>query len=396
MSVPTTVFVTPWYGADLTGGAERECRRTAEEAALRGLPVEVVTTCVRSFESDWGRNYHAPGTSEINGVTVRRFRVRRRDGAAFKALNNRLLRGEVLSPEDQQRFMREMIGSPDLLTYLRSRRDDCRFVFIPYMFATTYWGAQVDPARSFVIPCLHDEPYARLPLFESLMPRLRGFILHSRQECALMRSLYAVDEERLHLVGEGVDDRLTADGARFRRDSGIGGRFLLYVGRRDGTKNLPLLLDYFARYKMENCDDLSLALAGQGPLPQWARAHPDMHDCGVLGEQAKVDAQGAALCLVQPSLNESFSLVLMESWLAGRPALVHADCAVTAGHCRASHGGLEFRDYGEFAATVRWMRDHPEAASQMGAQGRAYVRQNFGWDDVVKRLVHVVHDTPAS
>jgi hypothetical protein len=34
-------FVIPWYGQEIPGGAEAECRRTAENLARRGVPVEV-------------------------------------------------------------------------------------------------------------------------------------------------------------------------------------------------------------------------------------------------------------------------------------------------------------------------------------------------------------------
>ncbi len=55
-------LVIPWYGADITGGAETEARKTAEGLRrLAGLEVEVLTTCVQDFHSDWSVNNRPEG-----------------------------------------------------------------------------------------------------------------------------------------------------------------------------------------------------------------------------------------------------------------------------------------------------------------------------------------------
>ena len=40
----TLAFVAPWYGPDIPGGAEAECRATAQALRNRGVPVEILTT----------------------------------------------------------------------------------------------------------------------------------------------------------------------------------------------------------------------------------------------------------------------------------------------------------------------------------------------------------------
>ena len=66
-------FVIPWYGVNIPGGAEAEARRTAEHLHRAGVPVEVLTTCVRDFRADWSVNHHRPGD----------LRRKWRDGAAL-------------------------------------------------------------------------------------------------------------------------------------------------------------------------------------------------------------------------------------------------------------------------------------------------------------------------
>ena len=84
-------FVTPWYGPNIPGGAEALTRRTAERLHTAGMDVEVLTTCIKDFYGDWGQNYHQPGKDQVNGVTVRRFPVEKRNQQAFQQINWRLL-----------------------------------------------------------------------------------------------------------------------------------------------------------------------------------------------------------------------------------------------------------------------------------------------------------------
>ncbi|HML26551.1 MAG TPA: hypothetical protein PKC27_07665 [Methanomethylovorans sp.] len=79
-------FVIPWYG-NIPGGAETECRQTAEKRQKSGLDVEILTTCVKQFLSDWNTDHYSEGTYKENGITVRRFSVRMRDAEKFDFSN---------------------------------------------------------------------------------------------------------------------------------------------------------------------------------------------------------------------------------------------------------------------------------------------------------------------
>ena len=138
------------------------------------MPVEVLTTTTRDLYADWGRSYYPAGATEIDGVIVRRFPVQKRDRAAFDAVNARLMRGALVSAADERVYIEQMIRVPDLYEFMTREAGDRLYVFIPYLFATTYYGAQVCPERSVVIPCLHDESYARLALYREVLPRVQA------------------------------------------------------------------------------------------------------------------------------------------------------------------------------------------------------------------------------
>jgi glycosyltransferase involved in cell wall biosynthesis len=126
---------------------------------------------------------------------------------------------------------------------------------------------------------------------------------------------------------------------------------------------------------------------GKGAVAIPPDRHHDILDLGFLPEQDKLDAYAAALALCQPSLNESFSIVMMEAWVAGTPALVHANCAVTREHCLEANGGLFFADAEEFAETVELLRSAPALRQALGVQGRRYVLRHFTWEAVVENYL---------
>jgi glycosyltransferase involved in cell wall biosynthesis len=80
----------------------------------------------------------------------------------------------------------------------------------------------------------------------------------------------------------------------------------------------------------------------------------------------------------------------MESWVAGRPVLVHGRCAVTREHCQKANGGLYFTDYEEFASTLNYLLDRPDVAVAMGQNGRRYVLDNFRWPVIIERYRHLI------
>ncbi len=387
-------FVIPWYGPDIPGGAEAVARRTAEKMVQHGFSVEVLTTCVRDFYADWSLNHHQPGQCEINGVPVRRFPVRPRDQAAFDAVNAVLMAGKGIAREDERTFMREMIRSPQLEAYLRDHCSEYLYLFIPYMFGTTYWGIQVCPERSYVIPCLHDESYARMELLVEPLRQVRGLICHSRPEMALAQQLYGLGREQLILAGEGVDTEPAAIGDRFCAKYGIDKPFILYAGRKDIGKNVPLLIQYFRQFRRSN-KHVQLVLIGGGDLPLGTTLGEGIHNLGFLPSQDKWDAYAAASVLCQPSTRESFSLVMMEAWVAGTPALVHADCAVTSDFCRQSNGGLYFSNFAEFALILELLLSRPKLAAALGRNGRDFVLANFNWDRIIDRYAGLLGLTPS-
>lgn len=382
-------FVIPWYG-DIPGGAETECRQTAEKLQKNGVDVEILTTCVKQFLGDWNRDHFAEGTYREDGVTVRRFSVRKRNAKKFDEINFKLMYDYKISPMEEDVFMENMINSDNLYSYIRDHgKDYDYFFFIPYMFGTTYYGSLIYPEKSILIPCLHDESYAYMAIFKNMFKDARAVIYNSEPEKELANRIYEIKGQQI-VLGAGMDTDISYDAQRFRNKYGITDDFILYAGRRDSGKNVSLLLEYFSRYKDSFTGNLKLVLIGKGELTIPKEHKHDIIDLGFIPIGDKFDAYAAATLFCMPSTNESFSIVMMEAWLCGTPVLVHADCEVTKDHCVKSNGGLYFSDYDEFEGCLQYFLKNPEKRDIMAHNGKKYVLKNYSWKIIVEKYKHLL------
>ena len=388
MTGVTLAFVVPWFGDAVRGGAEMQGWETARELSRRGCRVEILTTCSRSFLQRWDENHHAPGVSEREGVTVRRFAVDRRDEGRFAAANAALLSGVRASGALEEAFVRGNINSGELYRFIGENAENRLFVFTPYLYGTTLAGAAVRPDRSLLIPCLHDESYAYLGVTRRTFLGVRGSLFFTPEEAAVARRACGAEPPG-RVTGGGIDTNLRGDAERFRKASGVRDSYLLYVGRLDRGKNTHVVMAYARERVRRRAGAERLVVLGSGPLAIPPK-DPAFFAAGALDEQGKMDACAGALALCQPSVNESFSRVIMESWLNEVPVLVHADCAVTVGHCRRSGAGLWFRDFPEFSEAADLLAGDPDLRRHLGEAGRRYVLAECSWDRVCARIVQAV------
>jgi len=382
-------FVVPRYGLEILGGAERLVRGIAEELHARGHAVEVLTTCTRDIV-EWSNEYPA-GETLVNGVPVRRFEVDQLDiGQVYRTMK-KANEGQAVPYAEQRDFIRQSINSQALYHFLRARQDEflC-FVFAPYLFGTTYWGVQAVPDKALLLPCLHDEPYARYGTYRWMFRQARRALANSPAERELALRLYDLPGDRVVAAGEGIDLAPRGDGAAFRARRGLSEPLLMYAGRADHGKNMPLLLSYLREYWARRGTPLKLIRTGRDPMSLPPAVSELVLDLGDVPEQERHDAYAAADIFVQPSVHESFSIVLMQAWLQGTPALVHAGCAVTRQAAEESGGGLWFADFGEFAAALDLLLADAALRQELGARGREYVLRTCRWEDVARRTIEAL------
>lgn len=384
-------FVVPWFGDNISGGAEMETREVAAHLHNAGADIEILTTCVRDFNSDWNTNYFRAGEYESEkGIKIKRFEVRKRDSKAFDSVNFKLMNNQPITLEEEDIFLNEMINSPKLYEYIKQHEDEYSvFVYIPYMFGTTYSGVKACPEKAVLIPCFHDESYAYMKRFREVFPKAAGMIFNARPESQLAENIYKFSESNTKtiIMGIGMDTDIKTYPEDFRKKFKINDPFILYAGRKDSGKNVHTLIKYFGEYIKRNQRKIKLVLIGGGNIEIPSEIKSDVIDLGFIDIQDKYNACGAAMLMCQPSENESFSLVIMESWLCKRPVLVNERCAVTHNFVSESNGGLYFNNYFDFEGCVNYISSHPDIADIMGQNGKKYVESNFDWNIITKKYM---------
>jgi glycosyltransferase involved in cell wall biosynthesis len=380
-------FVCPRFAEDGTvGGAETLLRNLAGRLAGLGRRVTFLTTCARNHFS-W-ENEIPPGTRRWGDVEVIHFPVDGgRDAAEFLRAQDIICRRGNPSAADEETWIRNSVHSRPLYEHLQERgKDYDRVIMGPYLFGLIYHASRIHPGKTLLVPCLHDEPFAHLPATRAMFDAVRGILFNSEPEAALAQRLMNLSPDRWMVVGAGLE-AFEADPRAFAARRGLASPYVIYSGRREAGKGTPLLTGYLHAFRQRTGTDIRLVVTGSGPIEAPSEFQPYVMDVGYLPEKEKQEAMAGALAFVHPSVMESLGIVLLESFLARTPALVHARSEVLRWQCARSGGGLWFRSYPEFEEELRLLLRDPALRREMGARGRQYVLREYSWDRVEKRLL---------
>jgi glycosyltransferase involved in cell wall biosynthesis len=375
-------FVTPRFGPDIVGGAERAARELATRLAATGRHrVEVLTTTATSA-ADWADELPA-GEEEDEGVVVRRFRVERGRDPGFSRFADRLLLAPTsATPEEAERFV-ELQGpnAPGLLDALGDHDADV-VAFYPYLYAPSVHGMRRRAAPAVLHAAAHDEPALYLPCYDALFSSAAALVHHTDAERRLVARRFGVAERPQVVLGLGIDPPL--ERRRGAADALVGDRpFLCCLGRVDDLKGTGTLAELFAAYKARRPGPLRLVLAG--PVAVRPIDHPDIVLAGAVDEATKWDLLERSVALVSPSPFESFAIVLGEAWLSGVPVVVNRRCEATFEQVRASGGGLAFGGYAELEVVLDRLLADASLRERLAERGRDFVERRLRWPVVIAR-----------
>lgn len=380
------LYVVQRYGERIVGGSESACRQFAEHLVERGHEVHVLTSCAHDYV-DWANEYEA-GVHLINGVVVHRLPVvAPRPPKEFDVLHNWIVHNPFSAPLFEQQRWTALMGPRlvDLRGWLIENAHGFDVVvFMTYLYMTATQGLPIVAGRAPTIlqPTAHDEPPAYVSIYQSIFRQPDAFLFFTPEEKQVVERLYRIEPQGA-TIGIGLDlNDARGDGECARSVLGLGGDpYLVYVGRLDASKGVGELLRFFDAYKSRNEGNLRLVLAGGGQIEVPDR--PDVVSTGFLEEQEKRDVIAGSLALVQSSYFESFSIVLCESWLESRPALVQGRCEVLRGQALRSRGAIPYEGFAQFEVSVNWLLQNPTLADAMGRSGRTFVEKNYNWDVVL-------------
>lgn len=387
---------TPRFGHEINGGNEKLLWQLANR--LKDNHDLVVLTTTAFDNRTWAPHYPAGHVTE-NGVEIIRFDHQTINTDIFVPISIAINEGLKIPLEEQFAWMESGVNSSALYAYLAENKDNFDYIFFsPYLFPTTFWGSLICQENAVLLPSLHNEYYAYLDIVQAMFRMIGRAIFHSNPEQEFAKTL--APDIKSYVVGMHFDPapRLTEEdfrGCRFsfsnKNDSLQYKKYLLVLGRKETGKSGQIILDYFIKAKEAGLwPDLKLVIAGSGSFSDLERPtapeHHDIYDCINLGDEEKLNLLAGATCLVQPSVNESFSIVLMESWGVKTPVLVNGNCEVTKFHAEKSEGGLVFYDYDDFVNELEKLLEDQTLRATLAENGHKYVEREYNQAAVDKRF----------
>jgi glycosyltransferase involved in cell wall biosynthesis len=375
------------FGSDIAGGSESHCRAIAAHLADTH-EVDVLTSCARDHVT-WANQYPA-GESADGRLRVRRFpTVRRRNLARFRDVSRVVFSGRASIAEQDEWFRENGPDTPQLIEYLeRHGREYDRVLFWSYRYFQTYFGLPLVADRAVLLPTAEEDPLIHVSALERFFALPAGYLFLTPEEADLIADRGPVRAPAA-VIGCGLDPAREAgrDTSRRLDALGISDPFVLYLGRVDPNKGCESLVRHFSRFA-ESGRAVQLVMAGPVNMP--VPDHPAIRILGFVDDDVREALLGGARVLMMPSPYESLSMVLLEAWNRGLPALVNARCAVLHGQVRRADGGLYYRTGAEFRAALDCLLDRPDTARTLGAQGRAYVEREYRWPIVMKKIGDVL------
>ena len=243
-----------------------------------------------------------------------------------------------------------------------------------------------------LLPKLHPARRVLLnrPLMDFAVRRADAIVTVSENAKREIVEMYRLDARRVHVIYEAAAPQFApvtdpAEVDRIRRTYGLADRVILYVGTIEPRKNLPILIDAFARRRRAGALDHQLVCVG--PYGWLSRGVDDL-----IARSGAADAiaftgyvpfkdlpalYNAAEIFVYPSMYEGFGLPVIEAMACGTPVVTGRAAAVAevGAHAVEHVASIDTDTLGD--ALVR-LAHQSERRAELAAAGLERARA-FSW-----------------
>jgi glycosyltransferase involved in cell wall biosynthesis len=248
-----------------------------------------------------------------------------------------------------------------------------------------------------VLPHFHTEDrYYHWRRYYDAFRRARRTIAASREQQRLFFD--AIGAASVALPGGGVDVAeydardLPARQAAFRALHRSSTPFVLVLGRQARSKNTHVVVEAVAAV---NAGGHRVDLVLIGPDEDAAAVTaPHAWSYGPQPRDVVLGALSLSLCLATMSDSESFGIVLLESWLSGRPVVAEGRCLAFADLVTPGENGVLASTAADVARAIETYLDDPALAARHGERGRQ-VAERYSWARLAEGIERVLLEAAA-
>ncbi len=204
---------------------------------------------------------------------------------------------------------------------------------------------------------------------------------------------HGFDRGRLRHVPWGVEATEVGPEqvAETRSRLDLDGDYVLWAGTVEPRKNLPVLIEAFARVARPG---LTLALVGPDgwneDLTGRIAGRDDMRALGFVSDADLAALYAGAAVFCYPSLLEGFGLPVLEAMAQGAPVVTSAGTA-TEELVDGIGAAVDPRDPAAMAKALAAVLDDPGEAERRGAAGRSRAAER-SWSATAAAMMDVVHE----
>ena len=375
-----------------TGGLQAVAEQLCRALLQRGHDVTVVTRA-HSFVPEF-RDYlfanEAIGDVSLDGIRVRALQLGKK-WRPVQWLLSKLVARQTLAPLGVRLYemqakeaARDVYQDVDVIHHIGQSTALIGFA--------AERAARLQRIPFLVQPTCHPFQAGDAPLDHQLFRRADRLLVYSQFEADHFRALgYTMP---IDLVGVGIEDRSDGNAERFRQQTSIPGKIILYIGRKDPDKGYPLVIEAFRalRTKMSNVSLVCIGPPGGATAPA---TQPGIFDLVFASEQTTHDALAACTCLCVPSIGESFGLVYMEAGRYAKPVvarrlpvleelLENGRAGLLLGKQNTKENSVDLTAK-ELAASLQQLLNSPEDRLRLGENCRR-VSEKFVWEKATKRF----------
>ncbi len=273
-------------------------------------------------------------------------------------------------------------------------------------------------AKKHNIPCILQSHGSVLPFFEKqrlkkLYDWIWGYkILKGASKVIALTKTEAeqykkmgVDENKIEIVPNGINlseyYNLPTRG-KFREKYAIKSeeKMILYLGRIHKIKGLDLLVEMFSDL-LKELDGVRLVIVGpddgflsivKKQIKNLKIGHKVLFT-GPLFERGKLEAYVDADVYVLPSVYETFPVTVLEACACGTPVIVTNRCGIA--DILGKVGYVVEYDKDQLGDAILKILSDEGLRRRFGVEGKRLVREEFGWDNVVRKIEEMYETTLA-
>ena len=412
MSKENIAFVVVRYGLNINGGAEYHCRMLAERLT-NDYNVEVLTTCVDNYRT--GENLKFKEKEIINKVIVRRFKTnpthpelenfyKKKAKPAYK-LRRFLYKCHFLAiasyffpiwhfkeKEELEALGSQVFHSPTLFNFIKENKNNYKAIIpITIDYSHVYYTTLYAPEKTIVIPTMHYHKTAFRSTLTQVFTKAAYIAFNTTAEQKLARKIFGMHMAPHSIVSVGIELSAPSDWAVTQEKYNLPDEYMLYVGRVDQGK-LNNVYTYFLNYKkVYPNSDLKFVLVGKQYSDPFN--HPDIIYTNFVKKKKKTSIIQHAKIVINPSLYESLSLILLEAMALKKAMLVNGNCNVLKEHChKSNNAALYYTNEKSFIDKLHMLDSSTNLRLEMGEKGYSYVNSNYDWNIIMNKLKHVIEN----